>query len=282
MTLGEKIKNRRQFLGLTQQDLAGDNITRNMLSQIENGAALPSLSTLHVLSKRLKMPSGYFLSEEDNVLSYLKLQTHSQLIELYRQHKYEECIVLADNVYGDLNDDDTAFFRCQVYCKAAEKSMYAGAMQQALRYAEQSTFMSHQTSYETDHLLAIAMLVSAICKNPNAPRLALDEKAYQSLSTEITRQDLYHYLIDDLEYQYHNKAMSEHMYAKKLMRQNKFELAYQHMEHIHENPSTEPIPAYVLWRLYSDMEICARNKRDFESAYRISTKRMSLLTAFHS
>ena len=71
MTLGEKIKGRRQMMGLTQQDLAGNDITRNMLSQIENDIALPSLSTLKMLSEKLRMPCGYFLSSEENAFSYL-------------------------------------------------------------------------------------------------------------------------------------------------------------------------------------------------------------------
>ena len=39
MSIGEKIKNVRTAKMLTQKDLAGDAITRNMLSKIENGVA---------------------------------------------------------------------------------------------------------------------------------------------------------------------------------------------------------------------------------------------------
>ena len=48
--LGEKIRQLRLSLGITQKDLAGDKITRNMLSLIESGAALAKLEQLAELS----------------------------------------------------------------------------------------------------------------------------------------------------------------------------------------------------------------------------------------
>ena len=36
MTLGQKIKQARRNKGMTQRELVGDHITRNMLSKIEN------------------------------------------------------------------------------------------------------------------------------------------------------------------------------------------------------------------------------------------------------
>ena len=42
MTLGQKIREARQSKGMTQKELVGDYITRNMLSKIENDSAIPS------------------------------------------------------------------------------------------------------------------------------------------------------------------------------------------------------------------------------------------------
>ena len=64
MELGEKIRMARQEAGLSQRTLCGDMITRNMLSQIENGVARPSMATLQYLAKRLDKPVGYFLEEQ--------------------------------------------------------------------------------------------------------------------------------------------------------------------------------------------------------------------------
>ena len=68
MTLGQKIKQARLEAGLSQRQLCGDAVTRNMLSQIENGAAQPSMGTLSHFAARLGRPVSYFL-EEDAVLS---------------------------------------------------------------------------------------------------------------------------------------------------------------------------------------------------------------------
>ena len=64
MELGQKIRHARMEAGLSQRQLCGDGITRNMLSQIENGSAQPSLPTLRYLAHRLDKSISYFLEEE--------------------------------------------------------------------------------------------------------------------------------------------------------------------------------------------------------------------------
>ncbi len=64
MALGEKLKQARLEAGLSQRQLCGDTITRNMLSQIENGSARPSMETLRHLAGKLGRPMSYFLEED--------------------------------------------------------------------------------------------------------------------------------------------------------------------------------------------------------------------------
>lgn len=63
MTLGQRLKQARLESGLSQRQLCGDVITRNMLSQIENGTARPSMDTLLYLAGQLHKPVSYFLEE---------------------------------------------------------------------------------------------------------------------------------------------------------------------------------------------------------------------------
>lgn len=65
MELGEKIRQARIDAGLSQRQLCGQEITRNMLSQIESGKARPSMTTLQYLAARLDKPAGYFLESGD-------------------------------------------------------------------------------------------------------------------------------------------------------------------------------------------------------------------------
>ncbi len=68
MTLGEKLLQARLDAGMSQRQLCGEEITRNMLSQIEHGTARPSMGTLQYLAARLGKPVSYFL-EENAVVS---------------------------------------------------------------------------------------------------------------------------------------------------------------------------------------------------------------------
>ena len=63
MDIGGKLRQARLESGLSQRQLCGDVITRNMLSLIENGSARPSMDTLAYLADRLGKPISYFLEE---------------------------------------------------------------------------------------------------------------------------------------------------------------------------------------------------------------------------
>ena len=64
MELGQRIKAARLEAGLSQRQLCGEYMTRNMLSLIENGAARPSMETLVFLAKALGKPVSFFLEEQ--------------------------------------------------------------------------------------------------------------------------------------------------------------------------------------------------------------------------
>ncbi len=64
MTMGQRIHEARLASGLSQRQLAGEEITRNMLSALEHDAANPSISTLKYLSEKLCKPISYFLEED--------------------------------------------------------------------------------------------------------------------------------------------------------------------------------------------------------------------------
>ena len=68
MELGEKLRQARLEAGLSQRQVCGDIITRNMLSQIESGKAGPSVATLQYLAGQLGKPVSFFL-EEDTAVS---------------------------------------------------------------------------------------------------------------------------------------------------------------------------------------------------------------------
>lgn len=63
MDIGTKLRQARLDAGLSQRQLCGDTITRNMLSLIENGTARPSMDTLAYLAQALGKPMSFFLED---------------------------------------------------------------------------------------------------------------------------------------------------------------------------------------------------------------------------
>ena len=94
-SLGEKIKYLRKNLKMTQTDLTGSEMTKSMLSQIENNLAMPSMKNLQYLASRLGKPASYFL-EDGAYHSALPLEEiHKELkevSELIRNAKSEEAL----------------------------------------------------------------------------------------------------------------------------------------------------------------------------------------------
>lgn len=103
MDLAEKLKAARLEAGLSQRQLCGDTITRNMLSQIENGAARPSMATLQYLARRLGKPVSYFLEEQAVVSPNLDAMTQAR--KAYEQEDYGQVLAALEG----FREPDAAF-----------------------------------------------------------------------------------------------------------------------------------------------------------------------------
>ena len=90
MTLGKRIRALRTEKKMTQTMLAGNRITRNMLSQIENDAAAPSVRTLEYLAERLGVSVSDLLETESDK------DRMEQAREQYRAMRYAEAYRLAE------------------------------------------------------------------------------------------------------------------------------------------------------------------------------------------
>ena len=62
--IGKRIRQVRQSLGLSQQQLAGKEMTRAFISLVESGKSRPSAEMLRVIAARLGKSVGYFLEGE--------------------------------------------------------------------------------------------------------------------------------------------------------------------------------------------------------------------------
>ena len=89
MELGEKLRQARLSAGLSQRQLCGTEITRNMLSQIESGKAHPSMATLQYLATQLDKPISFFLEEGDRSPSDVFLEKARQA---FQAGSYRNCL----------------------------------------------------------------------------------------------------------------------------------------------------------------------------------------------
>ena len=93
MELGTRLKQARLDAGLSQRQLCGDVITRNMLSQIENGSARPSMETLRYLAAQLGKPISFFLDEAPEiprnqaVLLQARQESGNRVLELLEEYQ---------------------------------------------------------------------------------------------------------------------------------------------------------------------------------------------------
>jgi tetratricopeptide (TPR) repeat protein len=62
--LGERVRAARKELGLSQAQLAGDELTKGFISQLESGLVRPSIRSLQLIATRLGKPLDYFLGDE--------------------------------------------------------------------------------------------------------------------------------------------------------------------------------------------------------------------------
>lgn len=126
MELGEKLRQARLEAGLSQRQLCGEEITRNMLSLIEHGSARPSMDTLRYLASRLGKPISFFL--EEAAVSSPNQSRMESARRLYDAGEYAEAaLVLEAWEYEDaIYDREAGLLRKLTLLALAERAVEEG------------------------------------------------------------------------------------------------------------------------------------------------------------
>lgn len=128
MELGEKLRQARLSAGLSQRQLCGEEITRNMLSQIEHGVCNPSVATLCYLARKLNLPVSYFLEEESvassNGACMEKAWSAYEIGDAAGAARVLEQYRAPDSVY----DREYAILKALVLLRLAETNLDAGRL----------------------------------------------------------------------------------------------------------------------------------------------------------
>lgn len=152
--LGKKIKNLRLERKMTQSELAGETITRNMLSQIENGVAQPSVSTIVDLAKKLGTPVEYFFSENGDLDDFKKLAAIAKIKKYYASKDYVKCISRLDAL--GVSDDETEFLYAKSYFARGMAAYREGMLKSAVTFLKAAIEHSERSVYPEDELSSLA------------------------------------------------------------------------------------------------------------------------------
>ncbi len=147
ITLGRRIKEARLAKKMTQSEVVGNFITRNMLSQIESGSASPSIKTLEYLSQVLEIPvDQLILSEEKSkelevCLTDSVSENYLELKKEFLQEKYENVCQKIKEFLQETHpyyDECCAIYaRCCLKCSVLASQK--GDFRQALDFAKEAS-----------------------------------------------------------------------------------------------------------------------------------------------
>ncbi len=286
---GERIRTERLRANLTQTALAGDRISRNMLSMIESGGALPSLETLEYIANRLDVPAGVFFAgtEQERAL-YDKIDAVARAKALFAEGRYKDC---ADVCRSVPFDDELTYILAEACLAGAicdmERFMLASAkalLSEARAAASRCSYIKEDFTGTLDAYEAFIgfaasdvdrVVLSRLAKNPS--RIPCGKFIFLTVlsylesgdfdSAEMTVSSSPYLLPDEMKY----------YKAKCLVRDFKFTKAVELFKSIEDSPSLGFITRY---RIAADIEACFENKRDFESAYKYATKKHHILELF--
>ncbi len=291
MNIGKKIKKVRLSKGMTQTELAGEQITRNMLSQIENGSATPSVSTISYIAQKLEMPVGYFLAESENDFLYSKMLCIDSVKKAYAERRYEDCIEICKENLREF-DDELYMIMCECHFRMAQSHFEKAHLISAHKEFNTALHHAEKTVYNVEwirtsafvYLQFIGDLVPSLHTEPiqsgdldGGSRLFSDMNTYMSAKKSIDEGNL-----DDVHALLCRRDLCEsplaaHIKAKLEMKNENFALAFEIMDGIIKNESAKRYGQPLLFAIYSDMEICCRENKDFENAYKYAIKKSEII-----
>lgn len=287
MNIGEKIKNLRMSKMMTQQELAGDFITRNMLSRIEHGAALPSLPTVVYLANRLGVPAGFLLAEEENEFLYQKIRHMPNIRRAYKMGDFRICRHMCESVLSE-SDDEIALLMAECALEIAKEEFLAGNLHNACYWFDTALRDADQTTYYTGHITAPAIVyfrymrsISVSLTSYEAENLLPGERDFSAWQETFCRYALIMEQLENLAPLHHfdgdsplERHLTMHIEATVLQSAGDHAGAYRILQSILADEDA-PIPV-LLYRVLHDMETCCKALDDYKGAYEHALHKLSV------
>ena len=151
--LGKRIKEARLAKKMTQTEVVGTFITRNMLSQIESGTATPSLKTLEYLAGVLDIPMQTLIPDSREGSPDLAADPDSDADKLweakehYADGQYGTAAELAESLINGRFSDEGYGIAARCYMNMAADCEKAGDMSKAAQLAQKADELADKGIY---------------------------------------------------------------------------------------------------------------------------------------
>lgn len=285
MNIGKKIKELRTSKFMTQSQLAGTEITRNMLSRIENGAAQPSLDTLRYIASKLNVTPGYLLAEGNDERMYVKHNQTSGIKTAYLAGDFRICRDMCLNLC-ELADDEIQLILAEATLGIAEELFAQGDLHGTCEYLDLAIEACASTIYNTDRIYATAAMYFRYMQQISATVSSnfIDESetsVYASFHDPFckymanfiaTKEQTDGEILPKMGT---DTVFSSHIEAIRCMAEGDYQTAYNNLHRI--LVSDDPVPKPMMYFVFCDLEICCREIDDFKGAYEYSIDKLELL-----
>ena len=285
--LGQRIRERRKELKLTQSAVCGSYMTRNMLSSIENGSAHPSLDTLIYIADKLNMPAEYFMSRDSTIAAlYRKIESIDKIRTLFETKQYKRCVDMCEDV--QISDSEIYLIVAESELRLAFECLMKSKLKSASDHLEKCERYADSCIYNSDRIKATAQffkqLIDCVRDNryPSASffknkRTILVEEEFIVFIYALSMYDKNGNVLRDTV-----ESVSDPLYKSYLQAQYHISLKeYEHAKpYLHNIISAEP-GFFTRYFTVHSLELCYKETDDYKNAYEYARKRLELIDKFN-
>ena len=268
---------------MTQKELAGESVTRTLLSQIENDRALPSVQTVCYLAARLGIPVGYFLSEGEEAERYLRFGHAEKANEAYLDGDYPSAVREAKLLPE--GDNERVRLLCASFYRLGWEKLSLGALKSAKGFFLQCQQAAGKSPFPNPFSRPAALCLDYIRRLTDPESRKLPTPLFSDPEKDLVRITLMQKIREMCEDGQTSAARELMKRTEKLLPEEKSYLEAL-LAGKEGNPSEMiakceqiqklaiPVPARAL--LYTAEEGAAVETGDFHTAYKCASKRQKL------
>lgn len=268
MNIGERIKALRLRKQMTQADLAGESVSRNMVSLIEHGRATPSVQTLEAIAAKLKVTPALLIAEEKEWTALLKQETVSDIRIAFSGNNYRICVDLCRSLYknGLEKDDEVDLAMAESLLELAREAFANDHIRVCCQLLDEAVLYAERTVYYTEHILSAAWWFFEYL-GLLSPSLVSENLSSAFVASESLQKDVYCRYIraviegaENLLLLQTDPAFAEllaaHVRSRHCMKMQEYEKATNILADILHSPDI--LPGIVMYHVFCDIEECCR------------------------